>query len=156
MARRFKFRLETVRKIRGRERDAQRLVVAEKARDAETARSRIAGLSNEVTDEVQQARDARPGGRLELGRVRMHLLHRAWLQEAIETARAEFGEREAVLRAERSKLAEASKRFEVIEKLRHRQWCRHRLEVGREEQTAADEAAQQSFFRRLRKQVETS
>lgn len=148
MVRRFQFRLETVRKIRERERDAQRLIVAESASATESVRQRVVGLTNEFADNAERSRGVRPVGRLDLHLVRMHLIHRVWLHGAIGAARVEFGERESKLHAERSKLAEASKRLKVIEKLRERQWARHAVEINRAEQMAGDEAAQQLFFRR--------
>ena len=133
--RRFQFRLETVRKIRERERDAQRLIVAESASATESVRQRVVGLTNEFADNAERSRGVRPVGRLDLHLVRMHLIHRVWLHGAIGAARVEFGERESKLHAERRKL-------------RERQWARHAVEINRAEQMAGDEAAQQLFFRR--------
>lgn len=156
MVRRFQFRLETVRKIRERERDAQRLIVAESARATESVRQRVVGLTNEFSDNAERLRGVRPVGCLDLHLVRMHLIHRAWLHGAIGDARVKFGEKEAELHAEQSRLAEASTRLKVIEKLRERQWARHAAEINRAEQMAVDEAAQQLFFRRKRGDAVTS
>ena len=76
MVRRFQFRLETVRKIRERERDAQRLIVAESASATESVRQRVVGLTNEFADNAERSRGVRPVGRLDLHLVRMHLIHR--------------------------------------------------------------------------------
>lgn len=147
MARRFRFRLETVRKIRERERDAQRRIVAEKVRAVEAIRDRIGTLTDGMDDNRNGARAARRAGWVSINLLRGHVLHQTWLARTIETKREELDERLGEFRAEQGKLAESSKRLKVIEKLRERKWEQHQVKLAREEIQAGDEASRQIFWR---------
>lgn len=148
MAKKFRFRLETVRKIRQRERDAQRLVVVEKARAAEAMQSRIGMLAKRMGDNADESREVRGAGPLTVGLLRRHELHNLWLGRVIESSGELLDDRLGELRQERGKLAEAATRLKAIEKLRERQWEAYRDELAREERQAGDEAAQQIFWRK--------
>jgi len=139
--------LETVRKIRERERDAQRRVVAGKVRAVETIRDRVAALTDGMEDNRSGARAARRAGQVSINLLRGHALHQAWLARTIETKREELEERLGAFRVEQGKLAESSKRLKVIEKLRERKWDQHKAGLAREEIQAGDEASQQMFWR---------
>ena len=139
--------METVRKIRERERDAHRRVVAGKVRAVEATRDRVAALTVGMIDNRSGACDARRTGRVSINLLRGHELYQAWLARTIETTREEFDERLGELRAEQGKLAEFSKRLKVIEKLRERKWEQHKVELAREEIQAGDEASQRMFWR---------
>ena len=147
MARRFRFRLETVRKIRERERDAHRRVVAEKARAVEATCDRIAALTDGMDDNRSGSRTARRAQRLSISLLRGQVFHQAWLTRVVESTGVELETRRGELHVERGKLAAASKRLKVIEKLRERQWEQHKADLAREEIQAGDEAAQQVFWR---------
>lgn len=147
MARRFRFRLETVRKIRERERDAQRRVVAGKVRAVETIRDRIGTLTYGMDDNRSEARAARRAGSVSIDLLRGHVLHQTWLARTIETKREELDERLGEFRVEQGRLAESSKRLKVIEKLRERKWEQHQVKLAREEIQAGDEASRQIFWR---------
>ncbi len=155
MARRFLFRLETVRKIRQQARDVQQRVVAGKARAAGEVRQRIARLEGDLERTVDRSRQAHRIGRLNMSSVRGQEIHRGWLHRSLGEACALLVQRQAELRSEQTRLAEASKRLKVIEKLRERQWERHKAEVAKEEQSQADEAARQMYLRRRREHGQT-
>lgn len=141
MARRFRFRLETVRKLRRQAQDVQRRAVADVVRTVGLVEERIAGLTRQLHGTTDQSRNAQQARRLDMASLRGHQFYRSWLHRQITEADAELTRRKAQLEAERARLAEASKRLKVIEKLRERQWTRYRTGVAREEQAAADEAA---------------
>lgn len=147
MARRFRFRLETVRKIRERERDAQRRVVAGKVRAVEAIRDRVAAMTDGMDGNRSGARDARRPGRVFINLLRGHALYQAWATRTIETTREELDARLGEFRVEQGKLAESSKRLKVIEKLRERKWEQHQVKLAREETQAGDEASRQMFWR---------
>ena len=147
MARRFRFRLETVRKIRERERDVHRRVVAGKVRAVEAVRDRIDALAEGMDDNRSGARVARRAGKVSINLLRGYELHKTWLSRTDERTRDELGERLGELRMEQGKLAEFSKRLKVIEKLRERQWEQHKAASAREETQDGDEASQQLFWR---------
>jgi flagellar export protein FliJ len=147
MARRFRFRLETVRRLREQARDAQRRVVAEAARVVRSLEDRITRFSQDVRQVSAQLRDARRGGPMDTALLRRYLQYQGWLQRQISGARTDLAARQAELDRQRAKLTELRRDLEVIEKLRERQWQRYLVEVAREEQLEHDEAAQQQFAR---------
>jgi len=150
MARRFRFRLEAVRKLRERERDTQRRTVGEAARQVRQAEERIALLTEQLQGTMDQSREARRRGLLDMGSMCGQQFYRGWLQQCILASDAELSAGKSRLDAERARLGEASKRLKVIENLRLRQWTRYRAEVSREEQGVADEAALQMYMRERR------
>lgn len=147
MAKKFRFRLETVRKVRRRERDAQRLVVVTKVRAAETTRSRMGALADRINDNEGESREVRGAGPLTVNLLLQHELHKIWLDRSVESSGEVLDEQLKELRLERDKLAGAATRLKAIEKLRERKWGLHKEALAREEQQAGDEAAQQMFWR---------
>ncbi len=152
MARRFRFRLETVRRLRQQARDAQRRVVADAVRAVTRVEERIAELTRQWHGMIEQSRDALHTPRLDVVSIRGHQIHRAWLHRKITELSETLARKQAKLRAERAQLAETSNRLRAIEKLRERQWKRFRTSVAREEQGASDEAALQMHLRRQRQE----
>ena len=148
MARRFKFRLETVRKIRERERDAHRRVVATKVREVAVIRERVGTLAEGMEDNRCAGRITRRVGRVPIELLRGQAYYQTWLTRANETTHEELENGLNELRAEQDKLGVFSKRLKVIEKLRERQWKIHQTGVAREESAANDEAAHQLFLRK--------
>jgi len=147
MARMFRFRLETVRRLREQARDAQRRVVADAARVVKSAEDRIEQSSRELRTVSAESRDARRMGRLDAVLLRRHQHYRGWLQRKIVQFQEELSAKRAELDRQRAKLAETQKDLKVIEKLRERQLQRHLTEVDREERLDHDEAAQQQYMR---------
>lgn len=148
MARKFRFRLETVRRLREQARDAQRRVVADAVRAVTRVEDRIARLTQQLHDTVDRFRDAQRAERLDVASLRGHQIYRSWLHRNIVESNEELARQQAKLDYERAKLAEAWKRVKAIEKLRERQWKCHLTEVAREERAANDEAALQMYMRR--------
>ncbi len=150
MARRFRFRLETVERLRKQARDAQRRVVADAVRTVATLEDRIVHLTRQLDDTFDGARETLRTGRLDVVSLRGHELYRGWVHRRIAESYTDLACRRSELDVERAKLVEASKQLKVIEKLRERRWRRHLADVAREEQAASDEAAVQAYLRRSR------
>lgn len=150
MARRFRFRLDTVERVRRSLRDAQQRVVAEAARAVAAARSRETSWTNDLQGSFAGSRMVQCAARIDMSCLLTHQLHRGWLRRTIESAGAEVLEKLHKFEEERIKLADASKHLKVIEKLRERQWQRHVQEIKREEQATNDEAAVHMFLRGAR------
>lgn len=150
MAKRFRFRLETVRRLREQARDAQRRVVADAARAVKQVQDWITQCSRDLQNVSVQSRDARQMGLLDTVLLRQQQHYRGWLHRKTAEFRQELAAKQAGFDRERAKLAEAQRDLKVIEKLRERQWQRHLTEVAREEQLDNDEAAQQQQHRRGR------
>lgn len=147
MARGFRFRLEVVRRIRERERDAQRRALAHALRAVGQVEERIDRLTGQLAESFNQTRGVHASRHVDVTLLRGHQLHRGWLHRRILESNAELAVRNAGLEQDRSQLAEASKRLKVIESLRERQWARHRRQVAREEQIDTDEVAVQMYLR---------
>lgn len=150
MARRFRFRLDVVERLRRSARDAQQRVVADAALSVSLARGWESSRISDLHCSFEEARAVQAGARVDVAHLRASELYRGWLRRSIESASAQVLERASVLEQERAKLADASKRVKVIEKLRERQWRRYVQELKREEQATNDEAAAQSYMRSVR------
>lgn len=154
MARRFRFRLETVRRLRERERDARRRVVGEAVRAVGRIEDRIARLTRELQGTIDQSRGVCEEVRLDMVSLRGHQYYRGWLHRQILESNARLALRRAELDAECARLGETSKRLKVIENLHNKQSARHCIEVAREEQADADEVALQRHLRQSRNRRE--
>lgn len=151
--RRFQFRLEVIRKLRQRALDAQRRVLAEKMREFNRALARRGELTQETEATVDGQRLAQKPVRLDVELLHHHQVYRAWLDRKAVDTDAELKEQRERVARERATLAEVSRRLNVVEKLRERQWKRHQIQLQRAEQAGYDETALQSFLRRRRDQV---
>lgn len=147
MARKFHFRLDTVRRLRKQVVDRQRRVVADAQRVATAADEANAGRTRDLDHELHGARSELQTGTLDLTLLRSRQLFRAWLKRKVLETRADARAARAELDRERARLGEAAKRLKVIEKLRQRQWQRHRVAARRTEQAAYDDVAVQRYVR---------
>lgn len=149
MARRFRFRLDTVERLRRQVRDVQQRVVVGAVQAVARVDTRKTGWNNDLLGILESGREVRAPGTMDVNSLRLHQLYRGWLHKMLDVTETELMDRTRELEEERSKLGEASKQLKVIEKLREKQWRRHQLEVRREEQSASDESALQMFLRRM-------
>ena len=147
MAGRFRFRLETVERVRGQEVERQRRAVAVATRAVKAAEARLADVTNRLRDLALSTRSAKQGGRLDVGLLRSQEFHGGWLADQAIKAQGGLSVKKAELLRERSLLGDLSKRLKVIEKLRERQWRRFRVEQAKREQVELDEVALQQFVR---------
>ncbi len=147
MAGRFRFRLEVVRRVRQQARDAQRRVVAEAIRAVRAVEDTLRDSTQALHDTVERTRETQQARHLNLALVREEQFYRTRLHRRIIESRSTLAKKQAVLDREREKLANASKRLKVIEKLRDKRRERHLAQVRREEQVAFDETALQGYLR---------
>ncbi len=148
MVRRFRFRLETVLKLRQRARDQQRRVVAEALRVVAQIETRMTQLTHQLHETIDQSRNVQQAGTLDVRFLSGQEFHRHWLGRKIMESQTELTQKRAEFEAERAKLADAWKKLRVIEKLREKQWQRHRTELTREERTLTDETALNVYLRK--------
>jgi flagellar export protein FliJ len=147
MAAAFRFRLEVVRELRKRARDAQQRVVARAGSETARAHQRVEQLADQISDTKQHEVLARSAPRMDIRAVSSLAIHRAWLGRQSELATAEHRERLRILDAEREKLAEAGRRLKAIEKLRERRWNAYVRALKKAEQAQLDETAIQRYLR---------
>ena len=161
MAKRFRFRLETVRRLRKQAQDECRRVVAERLRQVAAVRSRINEMDGQLAEQRATVRnlvlpsppadDAGAGQGvarlLDMDRMRRHRLYMNHLRQGIARGERQAAELQGLLRKDQAALAEATKRVRVIDKLEERQRSRHELMLRRAETAENDEIAAQ-FARR--------
>ncbi len=147
MAKKFRFRLETVQRIRQRARDQQQRVLADAVRGVESVDERIARFTRQLESVIDLTRRDRQLERLNVAFIRSSQFYHGWLHQRMAQERTELARAQAQLDLERGKFGEATKRLKVIEKLRERQWLSHCTEVAREEQAALDEVGTQRYVR---------
>lgn len=139
MAKRFRFRFETMLKIRRQREDQHKRIVADRLRQITTVRAELRQLDQLIHEENDALRSGQAVGRIDLQqtvRRRQWVMH---LHKATLDAEARLRGLEAQLAQERAALAEAAKQRRIIEKLRERQFERHQAEQQRSETVAADD-----------------
>jgi flagellar export protein FliJ len=142
----FAFSLERVREVRVHEEELAREAFAASL----TLRARGAALLADAQARAAAAReqaiaDAVPRTGADL------IAGQAWLervQRSEEQAALELDRRSAELEAQRSALATAGQRRQVLERLKDRKREQHRLESARREAIALDEVALNNHLRR--------
>ncbi len=147
MAKRFVFRLETVRRVRKQAEDAQKRVVAEHTRRLTDERDRTRRLSAGLIAQRRDARTDHDARRLDLVALRCRYFYMARLEREILESRRQVEQLEKVLEQERKKLGELAARRKAIDKLRDKQWSRHQTAMKRAEQAEDDEIAAQKYVR---------
>lgn len=142
MAQRFKFRLETVLRVRElREREARRKVGAKMGEIAEIDRQiemSFQDIQQRQFGLVERQNDALIDPR-ELIRERAWITH---LRRGIAERRGVKAERQRELDTLREELRQARVQTRMLENLRERQLTEHRRAAARREQDAMDEVAQ--------------
>lgn len=149
MARKFRFRLETVQKIRQRGQDAQRRVVADRLRRIAIIENQMTDLDRQVDETTSGKREAQNADNFSVDLLRKQHVIRIWLDRKLLESQTQLTAERAVLNEEQHKLAQAATSLRVIEKLRERQWERHCVDVMREERAESDEAALRVAVRNL-------
>ena len=147
MAKRFRFRLETVERIRRRELDARRRAVGDAVREAQAVQVGLDRSAHELNDTVEDCRALQADGVLDVTAIRRHVFFRGQVHRFIEAGSIKLARAQANCEEHRDKLAVASKRLKVIEKLRVRHWTRHMRGLQRMESMATDESALNLFLR---------
>ena len=143
MAKRFAFRLETLLRVRQlREHEAQRRVAAQHAEIALVDR-----LNEQTAAEILQQQEVLLAGQQQ-GRLDPLTLQRgrawvAYLRRLIALRQAQRAELVQQLRELQAAYRDARTQTRIIEKLRERRWNEYARQRDRQEQSAADEVAQQ-------------
>ncbi|HOW73133.1 MAG TPA: flagellar FliJ family protein [Phycisphaerae bacterium] len=139
MAKRFKFRFETMLRIRRQREDERKRIVAGRLREIRNLQNHMASLEKQIHDELRAIRIGRQPGTIDMQQI---IRHRQWLgglHKGVLEGQAKARFLEAELARERADLAEAAKQRRILEKLKERQWEQHRGEQDRVEALAADD-----------------
>ena len=145
MAKIFKFRLQTVERVRRQQRDRLRRVVGDAAGEVVAVQRRIARLTQARAESLGGTRDDLQTGLLDVPALRLQQYCRGTLDRSIENTQVLLQERNATLLEARSKLAMANQHLKAIEKLHARRLDQHAADVHRAELAAMDETAVQRY-----------
>jgi flagellar export protein FliJ len=148
MAKRFKFRLEVVRKLREQARDVQRRMVVESVNAVSRVTERVGRFTDELRETVELNREQRESARVDVSSLRVGEFYRNWLHHRILDGTLQLTQEQIRLQAEREKLGRVSAQLKAVEKLKERRHTRYRWEVSREEQAQMDESALQTYAHR--------
>lgn len=161
MAKRFKFRLETLRKLRKRRQDECRRMVAARLRQIAGVQDQIDAFNDQLDLHVAAMRRlawpgsgsaagaaagagrVRPVWTVDLTGVRRHRVYTNHLRHTLTAAWQQVVALRAELTREQGVLAKATKAVKVLDKLEERQRQRHDLALARAERAETDEIAAQ-------------
>ena len=149
MAKRFRFRLQAVLQVRKRKLDEARRVVADRYRRIGRIKNRIAVCRNGIAEAESQSRVAQGVAAPDVSMLRRYRSYVGAMHRGIADAESEMHREHEQLRPEQQQLARANQEVKAIEKLRERQWARHREAEVRAERAENDEIALQ-LHRRTR------
>ncbi len=152
MAQEFKFRLETVRRVRQLEFEAKQRIVADRLRKIGSDQAIIAALERERTSMNDETKRLLSGGQVNIDGVSRYRLQVGYLRDQILDAENRILGHEKELAAERAAMVKSSVAVKAIDKLRERQFAAHELLLKRLETADQDEAAQQ-VFQRTKRQI---
>lgn len=147
MAQKFKFRLETVRRVRQLEFEEKQRVVADRLRRIGSEKAIIAALTQERASMNEETRRLLSGGQVNVGGVSRYRARVGYLRNQILDAENRISEHERALALERAVMVKASVAVKAIEKLKERQRAAYELQLKRVETVEQDETAQQMHQR---------
>ena len=143
----FKFRLQTLLRLRENDRDARRSELAQAYHADELMREQQEELERERRALLDKSREAAGPGPVDIDCLIQTQRYELLLKMHGERIRKQ---REAVaveIDRRREKLVQANREVRVLENLREKQLARHREEEGRQETKRLDEAALQRVGR---------
>ena len=144
----FKFRLESLLKLRDAGRQQRRLALAEAFQAEAMLHEQAEQLSQQLDEVAKRARVAAAPGQINVDQ--LVNVHRYRLQ--LESQASVVQQKETQLAGEierrRAALVEADREVQVLEKLKQRQRKEHNAAEQREEAKALDEFAAQHWIRR--------
>jgi len=147
VAKRFKFRLETVLKIRKRREDAAKREVAVRLGEIARVEGEMAALREQIRVEIDGFRASHATGQINVTQIARHRHWLVHLDRGVLTCENRLRELRERLSGDRAALAEARKRVRVLEKLEERQRERYMKDLNRAEVRELDEISNVLFVR---------
>ncbi|GJM25487.1 MAG: hypothetical protein DHS20C16_19020 [Phycisphaerae bacterium] len=147
MAQKFKFRLETVRRVRQLDFEDKQRIVAERLRRIGSEQAIIAALEVERTSMNDETKRLLSGGHVNVDGVSRYRIRVGYLRDQILDAENRILEHEKTLAVERAAMVKASVAVKAIEKLKERKLAAYELQLKRLEMVEQDETAQQMHLR---------
>lgn len=146
MAKRFRFRLEPILKLRRHREDACKRVVAGTLREIAKLQRERARTDDQIAQQVDRMRDGTLVGRLNITDVSRHRYWLTHLQRQALEIDGRVRTLEARLAQERTELADSARQKKVLTTLSDRQRQRHDLAIARAERKEADEIATGAYL----------
>jgi len=144
----FRFRLETLLRVRLAERDQRRAELAKALRAEEMLRAEGQAIDAQRAEAAERGRQLKLPGTADVdGLLQTHRYEMVLTAQRRQIA-AQLVQVEAESERRRLALVEADRQLRVLEKLRERQAAAHRKEVARQEVKQFDETALLGFVRR--------
>ncbi len=148
MAKRFRFRLEPLLKLRKGREDEQKRAVASRVGELQRCVEHLAQLHRGVDETIARAREDRGAERLDVPTALAEQRWRLHLKRCITQQQGQVQGVQALLNGDRAELVRRSRNRKVIETLRQRQWQEHAAAQAREERAESDEIGAQAYRRR--------
>jgi len=139
MAKRYRFLLETLLRLRRQREDEQKRVVAQRLRQVGRIEQHKRLLESNIADQIRLTRDLQGGERIDVDQLKVGRYWMIRLRRGALEADAALAAQRAMLAQERSELAERRKATKVLERLEERQREAHRVGLEREERMELDD-----------------
>lgn len=149
MAKKNRFRLNTVLKLRKQREDGHRRIVAARLREIMRTQERIMTLSDQVEKEIDAMRGGRRGGMLDVTQIARHRHWLTHLQRGILETEAQLRAIQAKLSQERAELVAASRDRKALDKLKEKHVAKIRIQAEKRRRQEEDEMALRPFLLRL-------
>ena len=150
----FRFRLQTVLRLRIAERDERRGELAKALRAAEILQERREQLSDEMKENLELARKLAEPGKANIDRILQTHRYEAILKGTLAQLVVQEKQVAAEVERRRQILTEADRQVRVLEKLEDRKREEHVRMEQRQEMKQLDEVAAVSFVRQRNERVE--
>jgi len=149
MAKKDRFRLETVLKLRRQRENEHQRIVAERLREIMRTQERIMKLSDQIDQEIDAMRGGRRGGKLDVTEIAKHRHWVTHLQRGVLETEAQVRSLQAKLAQERAELVAASRDKKALDTLKSRHESKLRREAKKRLRLEEDEMASRLYLRQM-------
>ena len=143
----FRFRLQTVLRLRIAERDERRGELAKAQRAADILREQREHLDEEIAENEQRSRSLAEPGQANIDRLMQFHRYKAILKTTAQQLAAQAAQVAAEVERRRQILTESDRQVRVLEKLAERQRGEYERAELRKEMKLLDEAGGQAYVR---------
>lgn len=154
MAKRFRFRLETVLKVRRQVADEKKRVVADRLREISALQGNLMMVNEQIAATYRKTRENAVHQHLDVQDLSKRRFWTSHLQRNVLETQFRIDKARQQLAKDRDVLAEASKELKVVEKLRENSFAKHSREIERQETIEADELAVSRYLHTSEQLVE--
>lgn len=154
MAKRFKWRLDTVKKAKARYEDLKKQALGEAQSSQNTEETRLAELLAARKEQTDQLK-TRQAGKLNAQELQASHAYISDIEQKIDIQRSRIEAAKQITESRRTDLVKAVQETKVLENLRSRDHQAFKKSEQRREQAATDETANRASHRKQREDSET-